>query len=152
MAAAQPITLAQAAALLGRSERWVASLRERGLVHVDRRGEYPLVETIRAALLHYDDLIERQAVAALAASATDARTREVELRVEARRRDLVAVENVAAVVDQFHHMALAEFSRLPTRFAKRPADRARLRGEIGASVTRIAAARERALSSLRGTP
>lgn len=152
MSTAQTITLAQAAALLGRSERWVASLRERGLVQVDRRGEYPLVETIRAALLHYDDLIEKQAEAAKAATATDARTREIELRTEGRRRELVAADGVATVITEFEAMALAEFNRLPGRFTRRPADRARLRGEVAASVTRIAAARERALSSLRGTP
>ena len=147
--APQTITLAQAAALLGRSERWVASLRERGLVQVDKRGAYPLVETVRAALAHYDHLLDKQAEAAKAATATDARTREIELRTEGRRRELVAVANVEAVVDQFHHMALAEFNALPARYTRRPADRARLRGEIGASTTRIAAARDRALASLK---
>lgn len=152
MSTAQTITVKQAAALFGRSERWVHGLREAGWITTEGRGAYPLVGLVRGVLAYFEDQVTKGAEAAKAATATDARTREVELRTEGRRRELVAVSNVAAVITEFDHMATTEYNRLPGRFTRRPADRARLRGEVAASVTRIAAARERALSSLRGTP
>jgi hypothetical protein len=149
MSTAQTITVKQAAALFGRSERWVHGLREAGWITTEGRGAYPLVGLVRGVLAYFEDQVTKGAEAAKAATATDARTREIELKIDARRRELVAADGVAAVITEFEAMALAEFNRLPGRFTKRPADRAHLRGEIGASVTRIAAARDRALSSLK---
>ena len=146
---AQTITVRQAAALFGRSERWVHRLREAGWITTEGRGAYPLVGLLRGVLAYLEDQVEKGGEAARAATATDARTREIELRTEGRRRELVAVDGVAQVITQFEAMALAEFSRLPTRYTRRPTDRARLRGEVQASISRIAAARNRALEALQ---
>lgn len=145
---AQTITVKQAAALFGRSDRWVHGLREAGWITTEGRGAYPLVGLMRGVLAYLEDQVDKGAEAAKAATATDARTREIELKIDARRRELVAADGVAQVITQFEAMALDEFSRLPTRFTRRPADRARLRGEVQASIRRIAAARNRALEAL----
>ena len=55
----QAITVAQAAALLGRSERWVQGLVQAGYLARSSRGEYPLVGVIRGALAHYEDQLAR---------------------------------------------------------------------------------------------
>ncbi len=51
----QTITVSQAAALLGRSERWVQGLVKSGYMDRATRGEYMLVGVIRGALAYYED-------------------------------------------------------------------------------------------------
>lgn len=51
----QTITVAQAAALLGRSDRWVQGLVKAGYMDRAQRGEYTLVGVIRGALAYYED-------------------------------------------------------------------------------------------------
>lgn len=147
---AQTITVTQAATLLGRSDRWVHSLRERGLVTVDARGRYPLVGVIRAAMAHYDGLLEDAQRRARANRATDARTREIELRTAAREATLIGKQDVVEVLDQMAAMTRAEFTSLPRRAARGRAARAALDAEVGQTLERIDHAKAALVDELEG--
>ena len=148
--AVQTITVTQAASLLGRSDRWVHSLRERGLVTVDRRGRYPLVGVIRAAMAYMDELHEKGQRKARENRATDARIREIELRTSAREATLIAKQDVVEVLDQMASMTRAEFSSLPKRAARGRAARAALDAEVGQTLERIDHAKAALVDELEG--
>lgn len=148
--AQQTITVTQAATLLGRSDRWVHSLRERGLVTVDARGRYPLVATIRAAMAYYDGLLDDAQRRARANRATDARTREIELRTTAREATLIGKEDVIAVLNGMASMTRAEFSTLPRRAARGRAARAALSAEVEQTFERIEHTRRALVAELEG--
>lgn len=148
--AQQTITITQAATLLGRSDRWVASLRERGLVQVDQRGRYPLVGVIRASMAYYDGLLDDAQRRARANRATDARTREIELRTAAREATLVGKEDVVAVLDGMAEMARAEFTTLPKRAAQGRTARAALAAEVTQTLDRIDTAKVALVAELEG--
>ncbi len=146
----QTITIAQAATLLGRSDRWVATLRERGRVTVDARGRYPLIATIRAAMAYMDELHEKAQRKARDNRATDARTREIELRIAAREATLIGKADVIAVIDGMAEMARKEFEQLPRRAARGRNARAALAAEVEQTLDRIDTATVALVADLEG--
>jgi phage terminase Nu1 subunit (DNA packaging protein) len=145
---AQTITVGQAAALLGRSERWVTDLVQKGFIAKEARGQYSLVAVVRGAVAYYEDLIEKSNKSAAASRATDARTREIELRIAERRRELISVEDAKAVVLEFGAIVRAEFNALPARYTRDMTERRKLEQEVDGSFERIAAAARRAEAAL----
>ena len=101
----QTITVSQAAALLGRSDRWVQGLVKAGYIERANRGEYTLVAVIRGALAYYEDQITKNNKAAAATRASEARTREIELRIQERSRELIAMEDARAVIGEMAALA-----------------------------------------------
>jgi hypothetical protein len=133
----QHLTLAQAAALLGRSERFVGKLRELGYVETPAPGQYPLVGLLRGAMAYHEDLLSRQAETARQTAATDARTREIELRIKRKLANLIEVQIPCEVMDEFTAAAAQELRTIPGRLYRDRQRRAELRAEIVASVARI---------------
>ncbi len=80
--------------------------------------------------------------------ATDARTREIELRIAERKRDLIPQEDAKAVIAQLSAMMRAEFTGLPTRYTREIAERRKLEQEIDGCFERIADALEGAKGAL----
>jgi hypothetical protein len=111
----QTISLAQAPTLLNRSPSWVSLLVSKGYITRDGYGKYSVVAIVRGALSYYEDLLEKSNKAAAASRATDAGTREIELRIAERRRHLIPHEDARAVVGEMAAMVKAEFSGLPAR-------------------------------------
>ncbi len=144
----QMLTVAQAAALLGRSERWVQGLAKAGYMDRAGRGEYALVSVIRGALAYYEDQLAKGQKAAVATRATEARTREIELRIQERSRDLIAQEDAQAVVSEMAAMVRSEFQGLATRFTRDLEVRRRLEQEIDASFERLSRKAEEASRTL----
>lgn len=144
----QTITLQQAATLLNRSVSWVQKLVTDGYIVRAGTNQYSVVAIVRGLIAYYDDLLEKTNKAAAASRATDARTREIELRIAERRRDLIPQEDARAVVSEMAAMIKAEFSGLPARFTRDLAERRRLEQEIDGSFDRVAAAARNAGTAL----
>ena len=144
----QTITLAQAATLLNRSTSWVQKLVSEGYIARAGTNQYSVVAIVRGLLAYYEDLLEKSNKVAAASRATDARTREIELRIAERRKELIPVEDAKAVVMEYGAMVRAEFTGLPARYTRDIAERRKLEQEVDESFARIAAACERAESAL----
>lgn len=144
----QTITLAQAATLLNRSTSWVQKLVSEGYIARAGTNQYSVVAIVRGTVSYYEDLLEKSNKAAAASRATDARTREIELRIAERKRDLIPQEDARAVVSEVAAMVKAEFVGLPARFTRDMAERRRLEQEIDGSFERLAEAVASAESTL----
>lgn len=146
----QHLSVAQAAALLGRSDRWVHMLREAGHIRLGERGQYSVVAVVRGAMAYMDELHEKAQRKARENRATDARTREIELRTTAREATLIGKEDVVAVLDGMAEMARAEFTSLPRRAARGRAARAALSAEVEQTLARIDHAKAALVAELEG--
>ena len=144
----QTITVAQAAALLGRSERWVQGLVKAGYMERATRGDYTLVGVIRGALAYYEDQLSKSNKAAVASRATEARTREIELRIRERSRELIAMEDARAVVGEMAALVRAELAGMPARYTRDMEARRALEEVIDGAHDRIARAAEKAGAAL----
>lgn len=144
----QRITAAQAAVLLGRSERWVYNLVQGGYITKEAYGQYSVVAVVRGAMAYMDEQIAKMQKSAAGNRATDARTREIELRIAERQRDLIPQEDARAVVSEMAAMVRAEFVGLPARFTRDMGERRRLEQEIDGSFERLAAAAKSAGTAL----
>lgn len=146
---AQHLTLSQAAALLGRSERFVGNLREVGYVETPSPGQYPLVSLLRGAMAYYEDLIARQSDTARQTAATDARTREIELRIRRKAANLIPLSCVEAEFADWRPAFRAEMADVPKRATGDPDKQARLAAEIEAILGRMQDNTEAAIRRLR---
>lgn len=144
----QTITVSQAAALLGRSDRWVQGLVKAGYIERANRGEYTLVAVIRGALAYYEDQITKNNKAAAATRASEARTREIELRIRERSRELIAMEDARAVVGEMAALVRAELAGLAARYTRDMEARRVLEEVIDDSLERIAGGAEKAGAAL----
>lgn len=136
------ITVTEAAALIQRTPRHVQGLVERGLLKKNQRGRYALKAVIAAEA----ENLRQQAEAARSRTggnrASDARAREIELRIAERQRDLIPAEDAKAAVVHVCALVKAELTGLPARFTRDPAEKRRLEAEVDAMLHRIADAAE----------
>jgi hypothetical protein len=137
MKQAQHLTLAQAAALVGRSERWISQLRERGYIATPAPGQYPIVSVLRGAMAYFEDQIARQADTARQTAATDARTREIELRIKRKAANLIPLSCVEAEFADWLPAFRAEMAGVPKRASGDPEKQERLACEIEAIMARM---------------
>lgn len=133
----QHLTLAQAAALLNRSERFVGQMRERGYVECPAPGQYPIVALVRGVIAYQEDLIARQADTARQTAATDARTREIELRIKRKAANLIHREDAEAELDDWHAAISAEMGALSSLEFDDPDRQAAWQREVDASLARV---------------
>lgn len=144
----QTITVSQVAALLGRSDRWVQGLVKSGYMDRAQRGEYTLVGVIRGALAYYEDQLSKNNKAAVASRATEARTREIELRIQERSRELIPMEDAKAVVGEMAALVRAELAGLAARYTRDMEARRALEEVIDGALERIAGAADKAGAAL----
>lgn len=142
------ISVAHFAAMVDRTPRWVNQLVQDGFIPRLERGQFSLIDAVRGVMSFYEARLERTNKTAAASRATDARTREIELRIAERRRELIPVEEAKAVVMEYAQMVRAELSGLPARFTRDVAERRKLEQELDGSFGRIAAACERAAAAV----
>ena len=141
------VSVTEAAAIFGRTPRWVQALAARGNIRVGR-GLYDLAGLVQAALAEMEGRLEGSARAVAANRASEARAREIELRIAERQRDLIPVEDAKAVVAQIAGLAKAELVGLPARFTRDPETKKRLEVEVDAMLRRMADAAERAAAEV----
>lgn len=133
----QHLTLPQAAALLGVSERQIGKLREMGFISTDGPGRYGLVNLIRGAIAYYEDKAEQARRNAQANRATEARTAEIEMRIKRKMANLIEVNIPGEVMDEFVAAAATELRTIPGRLYRDRQRRAELRAEINNSIARV---------------
>ena len=133
----QTLTLSQAAALLGRSKRFVGNLRERGYIATRTRGEYTPVNLIRGTIAYFEDQIAKNAKAAQKVAVTDARTREIELRIKDKAEQLIPLKDVEDILDEWMPAITKEMAIVPGRAFDDPVRCAEVEQEIKTSLDRI---------------
>ena len=142
------LTVSQVAALCGRSTQWVHHLAKAGFVQKQGKNEYAIVAVVRGVIAYYEDLQAKNGKTAAANRATEARTREIELRIQERQRDLIPLEDARAVVSEMAALVRAEFQGLPARYTRDMQDRRKLEQDIDGSFERLSRRAEEAARSL----
>jgi hypothetical protein len=142
------LTVSQVAALCGRSTQWVHQLAKAGFVQKQGKNEYALVAVVRGVIAYYEDLQAKNGKTAAANRATEARTREIELRIQERQRDLIPLEDARAVVSEMAALVRAEFQGLPARYTRDMQDRRKLEQDIDGSFERLSRRAEEAARAL----
>lgn len=131
------LTLAQVSGLTGRSTQWVHQLVKAGFIPKESHGKYTLVGMIRGIIAYYEDLQSKNSKTAAASRATDARTREIELRIQERSRELIPLEDAKAELADWCSAVRAEFQGLPARYTRDMQERRRLEQEIDGAFERL---------------
>lgn len=143
------IAIGQAARLLMISDERVRQLQKQGYIpRAPKRGVVPLVGAVQGYLRYLKDEERQSTKSAAASRVTDARTREIELRIAERQRDLLPQEDARAVIGEMAALVKAEFVGLPARVTRDLDLRRTLEQEVDASFARLAASAERARSAL----
>jgi len=142
------IAIGQAARLLMISDERVRQLQKQGYIpRAPKRGVVPLVGAVQGYLRYLKDEERQSSKSAAASRVTDARTREIELRIAERQRDLIPQEDARAVIGEMAAMLKAEFVGLPARVTRDLDLRRTLEQEVDDSFARLAASAERARSA-----
>lgn len=139
----------EVAALAGRTDRWVRSMAQGGHFEKDGRGRYRLDSVVRGLISHYEAIIEKGSKSAASSRVTDARTREIELRIAQQERTLIPVEDAEMALSQFAGVVNAELSGLPARMGRDMAVRRKAEAEVHGSRERISAALDRLSEAAR---
>ncbi len=143
------LPIGQAARLLLISDERIRQLQKQGYIpRAPKRGLVPLVGAVQGYLRYLKDEERQSSKSAAASRVTDARTREIELRIAERQRDLIPQEDARAVIGEMAAMVKAEFVGLPARVTRDLDLRRTLEQEVDASFARLAASAERARSAL----
>lgn len=147
------LTVNQVAALCGRSTQWVHQLVKDGFVQKQAKNQYTLVSAVRGVIAYYEDLQTKNSKTASASRATDARAREIELRIKERSRELIPIEDARAEIADWTSAFRAELQGLPARFTRDMQERRRLEQEIDGALERLSrrtSEAERALAAGEG--
>lgn len=131
------VTVAQAAALCGRSPSWVKQLRSEGFIPTGR-GRARLCDVIAGVVAYYEDRLKDGTKSAAANRATEARTREIELRTAERARRLIPIEDSLAIHAELAQRVRTEFSGLPARITRDVELRRKMEVEIDGIFSRLA--------------
>lgn len=134
------ITFEVAGRLLMIGPERVRQLVKAGYITRPKNGYTTIVSAVQGYIRFLKDEDRKDTKKGAASRATDARTREIELRIAERQRDLIPQEDARAVVAQIAAMMKAEFVGLPARLSRDVAERRRMEQEIDASFERIAEA------------
>lgn len=141
--------IGQAARLLMISEERIRQLQKQGYIpRAQRRGIVQLVGAVQGYIRSLRDEERQSSKSAAATRVTDARTREIELRIAERQRDLIPQDDARAVIGEMAAMVKAEFVGMPARVTRDLALRRTLEQEVDASFARLAASAERARTAL----
>ncbi|SHE78784.1 hypothetical protein SAMN05444339_10263 [Loktanella atrilutea] len=143
------ITQTQAAELVGMTTRWVRLRATDGFFQRSARGVYDLHQLVRGIVAYYESLLEKGNKAASANRASDARTREVELRIAEREGRLIPSEDAAAVVADLAALVLSEMSGLAARVTRDLDLRRKIEAETDGVIDRIRARAEGRAVALR---
>jgi len=114
------VTPGELSNILGISTERIRQLRHRGVFDSieGARISYHFVDAVRGYLdFKRDELAEKKARLERTARVTNARAREIELRIAERMAKLMSVEDTKAIIRELVKMASDEFSALPMRAA-----------------------------------
>lgn len=144
----QTISVGQAATLLNMSVRFVQQLTKDGYITRVENGKYSLVGVVHGAMAYYQAMLERSNKAAAANRATDARTREIELRIAEREGRLISLDGAKATVSQFLAYQRAEMVGQGARITRDRELRRKIDADNDAALERMARRAERTCRAL----
>jgi phage terminase Nu1 subunit (DNA packaging protein) len=133
-----PLTRAQAARLIGVSERWVNELEDRGYIHKLERGLYDAADVAQGYARSLADDKRTTAQSAAQARLIQARAQALELKTQREAGDLCptyAIENYGRSV---FGKVRAEHVALPAQFTRDLSERDRLALLVDQMETRLA--------------
>lgn len=143
------IPIGQAARLLMISDERIRQLQKQGYIpRAPKRGVVPLVGAVQGYLRYLREDERQSSKSAAANRVTDARTREIELRIAERQRDLIPQDDARAVIGEMAAMVKAEFVGSPARVTRDLDLRRTLEQDVDASFARLAVSAERARTAL----
>lgn len=137
------VTASALAALTGRSRAWVFAMLKDQEVSKDGRGRYRIADVIPALIRHYEALMQKTSKSAASSRVTDARTREIELRIAQQERSLIPIDDAEMAMSQLAGVVNAELSGLPARLGRDMAVRRKAEAEVHGTRQRISAALDR---------
>jgi hypothetical protein len=111
-------------------------------------GTYPLVEVVQGYLIFLQDDDRRSSKIAADRDLKSARQTEIETRIAARRRELIASSEVSEVLDAVVSMVDAEVVHLPARVEAGVPTRREIQKQLAVSLTRISEQRDAAKLAL----
>jgi phage-related tail protein len=147
------LSVSQVATLCGRSTQWVQQLVKSGFIEKQAHNKYTLVSVIRGVIAYYEDLQTKNSKAATATRASEARTRQIELKIKKESRELIPLEDAKAELADWTSAVRSEFQGLPARYTRDMQERRRLEQEIDGSFDRLSrrtSEAERALETGEG--
>ncbi|XIA64511.1 hypothetical protein ACFIOY_37680 [Bradyrhizobium sp. TZ2] len=96
----------------------VRQLAKEGWIEKAGKDQFYLVDVVQGYIRFRNDSERRATKSATASRVSDARAREVELRIAERERRLVELSEMIALADQLVGMFRAELSGLPARVTR----------------------------------
>lgn len=141
-------TVSQAALLFDRTPRWVQNLVSSGFIDKSDRGRYPSSAVCRGVVGYYEAQLQKTSKAGAALRATEARTREIELRIAERKRDLIPMEDAKAEVAAVVSEVRAEIVGMGARITRDLELRRQIDGEADGILQRLAERAEKTCEAL----
>lgn len=143
----QGLNAEQAGALFDRSKRWIQERAKEGWFKSDK-GKFELVQLCRGVVAYFDDLQAKSEKKAAATRVTDARTREIEMRIAERQRELIPLEDARNLMGQFAALVRAELTGLPARMTRDKAERKKLEKDVDDALRRLSSKAQKAAAAL----
>jgi hypothetical protein len=143
------LTTSDSAEIAGVSTRWIQLRVTEGFIKSEGRGRIPIRPFVQGIRAYYEGLLEKGNKSASANRASDARTREVELRIAEREGKLIPAEDAAAVVGDLAAMVLSEMAGLAARCTRDLDMRRKIEAETDSAIDRIRARAQGRAEALR---
>lgn len=132
------ISTADAAALLGVSSKWVQELQKKGYVKSAGRGQWVLADVVQGYIGFLKDETKRNSKSAAASRVTDARTREIELKIAQREGRLIDRDEHEAVLELVTGRYLGSLGGIGAQITREPEERDRINRIIDQERERLA--------------
>lgn len=130
------ITLEQLSQLLMVTPERVRQLHHGGYIPKIEKGRYPLVQAVQGYIRSIKDENKRASKSAAASRMSDAKTREIELRVAQRENVLIETDEAIGVVDEVVGALRADLAGLPARCTRDVDQRRKIQAEVNDILTR----------------
>lgn len=133
-------TAAEFATFAGRSRQWVHNLIRDGWISADdaMKGRYPLAALVCGVMAYYEDQGKRETTKDVVARVTEARAREIELRISMKERELIPRDDATLAIDLVVGVVNQQLSGLPARITRDLEQRRRVEGLIDEAKAEIA--------------
>jgi 23S rRNA A1618 N6-methylase RlmF len=123
------VTIDQLIALLMISRERIGQLVREGHVPKAAKGVYPLVGAVQGYIRFLKDNAKQTSKSAASSRASDARAREIELRIAEREGKLVLLEDSLGVIEEITGLYVAGMGALPARSTRDPLVRRKIESE-----------------------
>lgn len=148
LAADGTIPLQQLAKLLMISVEWVRKLHKAGYIPKTGTDRYPLVGAVQGYIRYMKDEERRTSKVQADSRFRDGRTKEIELRIAEKQRDLIPIEDARAEVAAMVSDTRAEMMGLGARVTRDLDMRRSIDNEVTGILSRLAQRAEKASHAL----